>query len=482
MTSRTRRRAMLFVGAPLAIVLVVAFFLYWRTGAPADLPNLRDHYVALIDRYLVDSEGKRLAGENRWDVIEQIVALHDDVKTREMRLPRDSPRVDFDIIGWGVEGTEEARARTLATIAEYKRLGLPELLDQMAAAERFVRPPQDDYAINWLLPELSVFREMTRLSAARMQLALQAGDTAEAARAFEHMMALARASTQDPIVISHYVSYALTYRALDPLRAFLMEEPRSAVDIRRFQVALERQRLQVPLALAIEGHQLLDFDTLRMVYDHPESSPSQVVLALQGGSNTPSRGRALLEVHRRWGGIPRRSKAIETSRHLGDMLLAAARGPTEELAAAMKAAEAHAHTLTMRDTLASLMMPNTTGLARSYLVTLANLRGMQLMLAIELHRSETGRYPDSLEALVPKYIASLPSDPFTGDAFIYRLIAPGADEHGRGYILYSTGPDQIDNGGVVALDLKRAIASPYLSDAVVLDDVDLVINWVPEQD
>jgi hypothetical protein len=48
-----------------------------------------------------------------------------------------------------------------------------------------------------------------------------------------------------------------------------------------------------------------------------------------------------------------------------------------------------------------------------------------------------------LESWVPAFLPSLPIDPFTGDPFFYR---PDAD--GQGYLLYSVGPNLVDDEGV----------------------------------
>ena len=69
-------------------------------------------------------------------------------------------------------------------------------------------------------------------------------------------------------------------------------------------------------------------------------------------------------------------------------------------------------------------------------IMLANRAG----LACRLYKSRMGRYPDSLEALVPDFLAGIPVDPFTGKPFVYR-------REGEGFIVYSLGSNQKDDGG-----------------------------------
>ena len=75
----------------------------------------------------------------------------------------------------------------------------------------------------------------------------------------------------------------------------------------------------------------------------------------------------------------------------------------------------------------------------------AQLRGVQIMVALEHYRSEQphqGRYPPQLSDLVPGYLAELPKDPFTDEDFIYRR------ENNLAYRLYSVGRNRVDDGGV----------------------------------
>jgi hypothetical protein len=49
-------------------------------------------------------------------------------------------------------------------------------------------------------------------------------------------------------------------------------------------------------------------------------------------------------------------------------------------------------------------------------------------------------YPETLEALVPKYLAAVPLDPFSDKPFIY-------ERRGEGYLLASVGSNGVYDGG-----------------------------------
>ena len=64
----------------------------------------------------------------------------------------------------------------------------------------------------------------------------------------------------------------------------------------------------------------------------------------------------------------------------------------------------------------------------------------KLAFALAEYRAAHGSYPAKLADLVPKYVAVVPKDIFSGRALHYK---PQAD----GYLLYSVGPNGKDDGG-----------------------------------
>jgi hypothetical protein len=67
-------------------------------------------------------------------------------------------------------------------------------------------------------------------------------------------------------------------------------------------------------------------------------------------------------------------------------------------------------------------------------------RCVVVLLAAERHRLEVGRLPDSIAALVPKYLSTHPTDPFNGEPLLCRREADR-------FIVYSVGSDLNDDGG-----------------------------------
>jgi hypothetical protein len=68
----------------------------------------------------------------------------------------------------------------------------------------------------------------------------------------------------------------------------------------------------------------------------------------------------------------------------------------------------------------------------------------RLACALERYRLSTGGFAETLTPLVPRFIESIPNDVIDGKPLRYRRLADS------GYVLYSVGWNQTDDGGVLA--------------------------------
>ena len=73
----------------------------------------------------------------------------------------------------------------------------------------------------------------------------------------------------------------------------------------------------------------------------------------------------------------------------------------------------------------------------------AGLDLARVAIALERHRLAEGAYPESLDALAPRYIGKIPCDVINGQPLHYRRTADGK------FLLYSIGWDGVDDGGVI---------------------------------
>jgi hypothetical protein len=82
--------------------------------------------------------------------------------------------------------------------------------------------------------------------------------------------------------------------------------------------------------------------------------------------------------------------------------------------------------------------------------TVALDRLLETQLALRAYELDHGRYPDSLAQLAPKYLPSVPQDPFTDGLPLKCHL------NDDGYLLYSVGPDVNDDGGKPMYDPTRS--------------------------
>ncbi len=69
----------------------------------------------------------------------------------------------------------------------------------------------------------------------------------------------------------------------------------------------------------------------------------------------------------------------------------------------------------------------------------------QTAFALEAYRAREGSYPAVIEALLKQDLVGLPRDPFDPDGGPLRYAAPPSNPDGR--VLYSLGPDRLDQRG-----------------------------------
>ncbi|HEV3338794.1 MAG TPA: hypothetical protein VG125_00510 [Pirellulales bacterium] len=87
----------------------------------------------------------------------------------------------------------------------------------------------------------------------------------------------------------------------------------------------------------------------------------------------------------------------------------------------------------------------------------ALMRLLECDLSARCFERDCGTPPERLEDLVPAFLPSLPLDPYTGSNLIYR-------RRTGGFLLYSTGPDGVDNGGT-----RAASEMPSAGEDVMLE-------------
>ena len=88
-----------------------------------------------------------------------------------------------------------------------------------------------------------------------------------------------------------------------------------------------------------------------------------------------------------------------------------------------------------------LLVPLIESVIRSQSTAVARHRAAQVLLAATRERLATGSLPESIDALVPAWLPSVPRDPFTTDAPLHLKVTP------EELLVWSIGADGEDAGG-----------------------------------
>ena len=122
-----------------------------------------------------------------------------------------------------------------------------------------------------------------------------------------------------------------------------------------------------------------------------------------------------------------------------------------------------------------LMMPSLDATIMSSHQSRVRFDLVRLVVALQLHRIDTGAWPDTLQALVPGEISVVPRDPYDGEPLRYRLVEGGP-------MVWSVGPDRIDQSGVTSPELGGARWLVPRRDSFPIPDGDLVLWPVESED
>ncbi|HRK33564.1 MAG TPA: hypothetical protein PLJ47_03125 [Candidatus Hydrogenedentes bacterium] len=91
--------------------------------------------------------------------------------------------------------------------------------------------------------------------------------------------------------------------------------------------------------------------------------------------------------------------------------------------------------------LVSMLVPNILRSSVTHDHTTARIRVAAAAIAVERYRIASGKLPDSLDALVPRFLESVPQDPFDGAPLRYI-------REDKGFAVYSIGENMTDEGGL----------------------------------
>ncbi|MCW5776169.1 MAG: hypothetical protein KIS87_07005 [Phycisphaeraceae bacterium] len=393
------------------------------TGTTADDPNAWDSFYAAMARM---HEADLLVGPGDYvgtrGVFADFTLIYD--YSHRSRLDEEDQRY-FDA----------CRDLGLRSLVAYREGGVFDQLREVAARRRAVRPitahgQNQPLLAAWLLLELGQARGFARMNAARMHLALEAGEPGEYADALEANLALARICAYQPLLIDALVAYAIEAMAISRIRATLGVFP-SEDWLDAIEGALDRQRLTVPPSFHVGGERFWSLDAVAWTFSDPSNvrfgANSTALAAFTGGVRPTD---AL------WVGTYRGNRDA-FNRYFDDAMRRADQPPhLREPAGAAP-----------NGILAQTFLSANEKAMQVFARIQIDREGLRVLIALERSRIRHGDYPDSLDRLLPDCIDALPIDPWSGQPYGYIRVDPATDRLGRSFLLYSVGADGTDDGG-----------------------------------
>jgi hypothetical protein len=414
----------------------------------------------------IRDEARATTGENR----DLVFLTYDAIYLPTSELRRQNYLTDHPTLDDAAQH-ELFKKAAMEGFTKLRERGVIERTATLSRAKVAVRPAGTGPVYEVMLPEITTVRELARAQRARMHVALEAGDEQEVVKGVYESLGLARLLTQQPFVIDRLSGINAMRDVLGGVREAPSGGRLSAETCRGVLAAIDAQVRMPPAARAVEASRIGALDTVQWTHTRGGRRVVTEVAKLQDQivtfGSTPQREGVPLRIANAGAVLLPRKAAIEAKvNSFYDRSRDALALGWRERAAAFRALGMEIVAESAEDRYMSLVLHRVEQLGEMDELLACEREGTRVVLAIAARRAGGEPLRDTLADL-SDVLMPLPSDPFAGDgAFVYRR-----DEGAvGGYLLYSVGPDRIDDGGKVAVRKKgeRRDPTPKTGDDLVL--------------
>lgn len=398
--------------------------------------------------YTVGSAVSQIAG--MWTYAAEGSAVYRDYVARQPKKTAHDPKEILESVSKSSKRYDaELDAEGQRIIDQFLRSGLPAMLDRLASAGPLVptisvERPAIGHSIN--------LRDVSRAAAfnvTRMSLARRRGDDAEFLRATRHNLAIGCAVSCEATLLGYGLGSGVERSTLKRIVEESLAEPFSPDTTKQLAILFDRSPgLDWATAMHCERLGLLDLTDWMYRSEGgldsalgigPKSTPAERAEAAAKKMQLASREETLAAI---------------------DAMLIPVIGELEgDPAASPEALRKSASLYQKLSTDESFQKKNI-----ALTILMINLSSMQVderdhrtlrsgvrtMLALECFKADKGHLPDSLDELVPAYLAKVPLDwltPTPCNPIHYIKVDPAKDPLGREYLVYSVGRDGVDDQG-----------------------------------
>ncbi|MBU0714285.1 MAG: hypothetical protein KJ964_02875 [Verrucomicrobia bacterium] len=332
----------------------------------------------------------------------------------------------------------------------------PEMIELFAVLREAAQKPGYNNNLKYedgpsmLLPNLGSIRQIARVLSIKAELDVQAGNGAEAFATVLEGLKLADLLKQEPVLVTQLVRIACDLVMIDRMERMADETDIPPDQARALIVELAQHTDATPWVRTMDGERvamgLWCFQTFQHGSFHDFNSLLDMGMDMHFA---PWLGWGLQYLY-----MPILKKDFAVYLTLMSQVQDYYKVPY------WKAAETIRNHPTDQQIpryclLTRLLFPNLTAVVTRNTEHDAAIDVARVGLGLKLFKQKNGAYPDLLDKLTPEFLESIPVDPFTGKALIYRK----AD---AGFMLYSLGPNQQDDNGTPRPTGKQATGEePY---------------------
>ena len=321
----------------------------------------------------------------------------------------------------------------------------------IAAAAR----PQARFWINYdvgfplMLPHLARMKSAAQYLCLHAEAALAAGDRATALEDVKLSLRLAEATRREPIVISFLVRIAEVQIALQPVWEGLADRRWTDADLTDIERELGKLDFLADYEFAMRGERacelwgvdymhkegLFGLDEMVASGNHPKPTDLGQFLAMASFRLIPAG----------WFDQNKLSLCRMHEKYLLPLVGDSGRQVIRPAAIQKSNAALDGRRVRPYDMFSRMLLPALGGIAERCARGQTSVDLARVACALERYRLANGQFPQTLEALAPKFIEKLPDDIITGQPLKYRRTVDGQ------FVLYSVGWNETDDGGKLGL-------------------------------
>lgn len=443
------------IGIALTLVLI-AGIASWAYSILTLTPGKPGKFTAAMNQLVADAQAETVGKSNSWDTFIAACDLYQRSAKAFIESPEMKPLSEG---GWPKElgwpptpdmiadpnATGSVRVQLLDFIKQLDDAGVNAKLDEVAAGVRFIRElPADTKITNMKFTEIGSARGIGRLCSARMFLSLEAKNAPEFVRAARHALVIGDLLKKQFTTMDRLVGGAIDALVSNAIRDAIVRGQLAPETCRELLAMYQSRASTFDVDRLFQSELLSAKDVVEWTYSDDGNGDGVFDGRVTPNTVAPSWLRGSLA---NFGSfmVPTKAQTLATFEDLFAKSRAYAASPLRKRLALESPGDA-VERLPKRHIIVHLHFPSPERYIEIAERAELTTAGTMIMLALEIQRATTGSYPATLLQLEPS-LQSLGVKELWINELRYKVLAPGADPHGRGYLLYWIGIDNIDNDG-----------------------------------